>query len=100
MVSLIRRYNSDGSLLIGSKGIHVIVCLDDSYSMEGEAWNEAVGAFKDFTNELLSDGSVAKHLSVLVFNDNVSTVHTMVPLQKGSSFNIKFGGGLTAFLPP
>ena len=100
MGKLIRRYNSDGGLIIGPKGLHVIVCLDDSFSMRGAQWDEAVTAFKDFKKELLSDGSVAKHLSVLIFNDKVRTVHTMVPLDKRSSFEIKFGGGYTEFLPP
>ncbi|KAL3928198.1 MAG: hypothetical protein SGPRY_002493 [Prymnesium sp.] len=45
---LLRRYNSPGGLNVGPRGIHVVLCLDESGSMAGPSWDELVRAFNAF----------------------------------------------------
>jgi len=100
MSKLIRRYNSGEAIGIGACGLHVIVCLDDSFSMQGKDWNEAVNAFKAFEKQLSCNNSISQHMSAIIFNDAARVVHHMVPVEKDISLTLEFQGGTTAFLPP
>jgi len=99
MGKLMKRYNSHDSQTVGENGLHVIVCLDDSYSMSGQRWKEAVHAFRAFWKELAADQMVSKHVSVIIFNSEVRLAHEMAPVS-GSPLELQFKGGQTAFAPP
>ena len=48
MEKMLRRYNTASGLAMGSSGLHIIFCLDNSYSMYPHGWNELVNAFQRF----------------------------------------------------
>jgi len=96
--NMLQRYNSAGSLNIGSNGLHIVCCLDESYSMQGKDWDELVGAFQRFWQQMQADGAHGI-VSVVQFGHRARVTHARKALQ-GSPPALEFGGGATAFLPP
>jgi preprotein translocase subunit SecA len=101
MEQVMRRYNTASGLVMGGNGLHVIFCLDESYSMEGSDWSELVGAFNRFwqTRVAALDTMMPEHASVVQFSDKARVTHEMRAVT-GSAPSIDFGGGGTAFVPP
>ena len=38
MDKMMRRYNPSSSLATGGSGLHIVFCVDESYSMQGSPW--------------------------------------------------------------
>jgi uncharacterized protein YegL len=94
---LMRRYNSAGGLGVGENGIHIILCLDESYSMQGH-WQELVDAFKAFWNQSAAEKGPRKHVSVVQFGSTARVTQEKLLLQgEPPELTPKWSG--TCFLP-
>ena len=91
---LMRRYNSSGGLCIGPRGLHIIMCLDESGSMHDQ-WDELVSAFNAFWNQSIGGSS---NVSVVQFGTSARITHQLIPLE-GQPPNLTPSWSGTAFLP-
>jgi len=100
MDAMLRRYNAGAGLASGANGLHVVLCLDESYSMQGPLWAELVDAFHRFWAQRLAErSSVAEHVSVVQFSHKARVTLQMQPVGPRPPA-LKFGGGTTSFLAP
>jgi len=81
LMKLIRRYNQPGSLTLGPNGMHVVCCLDESYSMKGSPWSELISAFQAFWATTADATPGSMFASVVQFNDGARTTQQFVPIE-------------------
>ena len=81
---------------IPNQGFHFVLCLDESYSMEGSKWLELTEAVKNFCNT--RKNSKKDRLSIVQFESCAKTMCNQIEF---SSFDetkyLLYGGGRTDF---
>ena len=100
METVMRRYNTSTGLVMGGNGLHIIFCLDESWSMCDAGWTELVSAFNRFWQTRAAEQSgTPEYASVVQFSDTARVTHTMQVVH-GPAPSITFQGGYTEFVPP
>jgi len=100
MERVMRRYNTATGLVMGGNGLHIIFCLDESFSMRGKAWAELVSAFNRFWQTRVAEQStMPEYASVVQFSNKARVTHQMQAVN-GQAPSIDFVGGGTEFVPP
>lgn len=85
---------------VGSKGSHVVFCLDESGSMDGKPWQDLMAAFRSFLQRRADHGGSHDLVSVVQFGSSARiSVKMQTVAQILSNADLSFMGGGTEFRP-
>jgi len=84
----------------GGGAHHVVFCLDESSSMQGQSWTDLKVAFGKFLEtRIAQEGNAQDVVSVVTFGSTARIVFSMSSLEDARRRSIGFHSGGTAFKP-
>ena len=74
-------------------GTHIIFCLDESGSMNGQSWYALTTAYNSFIQQRRNDQSLDDTVSIIKFQSYARVEHEMVALRNAPALGGMVGGG-------